>query len=79
MPKFEVIRGTPKPDSPAERVRKRIRVAKPAEVLECPRCAGREFIEARAGLMFKAGKTTGGTAVWLCVLCLARGERVRVI
>lgn len=75
--RFHVIDGTPAPDTPAEQVRKRVRaMPKPAEMLQCPRCSGREVFETRIGVMRKGGKATGGTRIFLCALCFMKGERV---
>lgn len=74
-----LIPGTPAPDTPTERLRKRVRATpKPAEMIQCHRCSGRELIEAKIGVMLKEGKPTGGTKVLLCAVCLLRGERVVV-
>lgn len=80
MPKhFEVIDGTPAPDTLTERVRaNRRKDHRPPDMLQCPRCGGREVIEARNGATFSGGKLSGGTRTVLCVLCLVRGERVVV-
>lgn len=76
-PKFHVIQGTPAPDTPIEQVRKRVRaMPKPASMIQCHRCGGREVIETKTGVMMKNGKPTGGTKQLLCVGCLLRGERV---
>lgn len=74
--KLHVVPGTPAPDTPAERVRKRVRATKPAEMLQCHRCGGREVIETKVGVLWQAGKTKGGTRQLLCAMCLAKGERV---
>lgn len=67
----------PTEPGPVEQVRQRLRSApKPAAMLQCNRCAGRELIETKTGVLFKNGKPTGGTRQMLCVSCLARGERV---
>lgn len=76
MRKLHVVHGTPAPDTPQERVRKRIRATKPAEMLQCHRCGGREVIAARIGVLYENGKAKGGTKVLLCSLCFSRGERV---
>lgn len=74
---LHVINGTPAPDTPTEKVRQRVRKApRPAAMLQCQRCAGREVIEARTGVLLEGGKPRGGTKQMLCVGCLARGERV---
>lgn len=62
MPKFQVIQGTPAPDTPVERVRKRLRAHKPPEMLQCLRCAGREVIETRTGMVIKNGRRKAGCA-----------------
>lgn len=68
------------PDSPepaAEKVRRRVRAqAKPATMISCNRCGGREVIEVKSGVLFQAGKTKGGTKQLACYLCMMRGERV---
>lgn len=76
-PRFHVIQGTKAPDTPAEEVRKRVRATdKPATMLQCHRCGGREVIETKIGVMMKNGKPTGGTKTLICVVCLLKGERV---
>lgn len=78
-PKFTVIQGTPPPDTPAERVRKRVRaMPKPPYVAQCCRCGGREMMETKIGVMIKNGKPTGGTKQLLCAHCHRKGERVVV-
>lgn len=70
-PKFHVIQGTLQPQTPAEEVRKRVRaMPKPADMPQCLRCGGREYIETKIG----AGK--GATKQRLCVACMLKGERV---
>lgn len=76
-PKLHLIQGTPAPDTPAEQVRKRVRaMPKPATMVQCHRCGGREVIETKIGVLMKNGKPTGGTKQLLCVGCILRGERV---
>jgi len=76
-PRFHVIDGTGPPDTPAEQVRKRVRATpKPATMVQCHRCGGREVIETKIGVLMKNGKPTGGTKALLCVGCLLKGERV---
>lgn len=72
MARFKVIEGTPAPARP----KLRSRAAKPAELLQCHRCGGREVIETKVGVMFRAGKATGGTRIKLCAHCFMKGERV---
>lgn len=77
MPKLTVIDGTPAPDTPAERVRKRVRAAdKPAAMIQCHRCGGREVIEAKVGMVIKNGRPQGGTKTILCATCHRQGDRV---
>lgn len=52
---------------------------KPAAVLQCNRCGGREMIETKTGMLFKDGKASGGTKQIVCVSCLMKGERVVVL
>ncbi|WP_241494492.1 hypothetical protein [Pseudomonas asplenii] len=76
-PRFHVIQGSPAPDNSVEQVRKRVRaMPKPAYMVQCHRCGGREFIETKIGMLMKNGKLTGGTKQLLCVGCLLQGERV---
>lgn len=78
--KLHVIDGTPAPDTPLERERKRVRaMPKPASMLQCPRCGSRESLQTKLGAVFKNGKVSGGTKQHICVACLARGERVVMI
>ena len=79
MPKpwLHVIPGTPAPDTPAERVRQRIKAhPKPATMLQCHRCGGREVMVTWIGVLWQDGKTKGGTKQLLCASCFAKGERV---
>ncbi|MBT2326113.1 hypothetical protein J7E62_27675 [Variovorax paradoxus] len=63
--------------SPAEKVRQRVRAApKPASMLQCNRCGGRELIETKTGVLYQDGKPKGGTKQLLCATCLMKGERV---
>ncbi len=76
-PRFHVIDGTAPPDTPDEQVRRRVRaMPKPATMVQCHRCGGREVIETKIGVLMKNGKPTGGTKVLLCAQCFMRGERV---
>jgi hypothetical protein len=70
-PKLHVIQGTQAPETPAAKVRKRVKaMPKPASMPQCSRCGGREYIEAKIG----AGKTA--TKQKLCVICLLQGQRI---
>lgn len=66
------------PASPPPEKRKRVasKVAKPAELIQCPRCEGREVTPTILGAMLTAGKLKGGTTQFLCTGCLLKGERV---
>jgi hypothetical protein len=77
---LHVVPDTPKPDDLKTQARDRIkRMPKPKDMLQCPRCGGRELIEARTGVMYQNGRTSGGTKQLLCSLCMVRGERVVVV
>jgi hypothetical protein len=78
---FHVIDGTPEPETPASDVRKRMKAHDtPADMIVCPRCTGREFIETITGAMLtRQGKRKGGTKALVCVPCLATGQRVAVL
>lgn len=76
-PKLHIIQGTLAPDTPAEKVRKRVRaMPKPPTMVQCHRCGGREVIETKIGVLMKNGKPTGGTKTMICVGCLLQGQRV---
>lgn len=67
----------PSQPSEAEKARQRLRKAtKPAEMLQCPRCAGREVLEVRSGVLLKNGRASGGTKTLCCAACHRQGERV---
>jgi len=72
---LHVIEGGPPPEKPKL---KSAKASKPAEMLQCPRCTGREFIETVIGALMQARKLKGGTRQIICVGCLLRGERVVV-
>lgn len=77
VPKPILYAVPPADPSPAEKVRQRIkRAPKPAAVLQCNRCGGREVIETKTGVEYAGGKTRGGTKATLCALCFSSGERV---
>lgn len=70
----------PAEPSPVEKVRQRVRaMPKPAAVLQCNRCGGREMIETKTGMLFSGSKASGGTKQILCAACLLKGERVVVL
>ncbi len=60
----------------APRKRARETDAKPAEMLQCRRCGGREVIETKVGMTYSSGKAKGGTKSYLCACCYSKGERV---
>lgn len=67
----------PPAETPADKVRQRITdMARPADMIQCHRCGGREVIETKIGVMLKNGRPNGGTRSLLCAACFARGERV---
>jgi hypothetical protein len=75
--RFTVIEGSPEPDTPKARSRSRVRaMERPAEMLQCRRCGGREFTETVTGALVRRGKMVGGTKTLVCVTCLLAGERV---
>lgn len=76
MAKFTIIPGTPPPDTPKQRVIDRLKAHKDPEILECPRCAGREVLELRSGVTHQQGKITGGIKTVVCATCFLKGERV---
>jgi hypothetical protein len=60
---------------------KQARKARPdaAHLLRCHRCASSEVIETKVGMVFKAGKASGGTKQILCASCFMKGERVVLV
>lgn len=72
---LHVVPPAPAPDKPKLKSRT---ASKPAEMLECPRCGGREFIETVIGALLQARRLKGGTRQIVCVGCLLKGERVVV-
>lgn len=76
MAKFTVIEGTPPPDTPKQRVVDRLKAIRQPDILECPRCAGREVLELRSGVTHKQGRISGGIATVVCATCFLKGERV---
>lgn len=76
---LSVVPQAEKPRAPRSALAERLNaIPRPACLLQCPRCAGQELIEARSGVLLQGGKTRGGTKAMLCVACLLRGERVVV-
>jgi hypothetical protein len=78
---FLVIEGTPEPETPASATRRRMKAHEtPADLITCPRCTGREFIETITGAMTsRSGKRVGGVKTLVCVPCLMTGRRVAIL
>lgn len=70
---LHLVPPTPIPEKPKTRT---ARASKPADMIQCPRCHGREVVETILGAMLVAGKLKGGTRTLICVGCLLKGERV---
>lgn len=70
---LHVIEGGAPPEKPKL---KSAKATKPAEMVQCPRCTGREVIETVIGGILQGGKLKGGTRQIVCVGCLLKGERV---
>ncbi|AMG36255.1 hypothetical protein [Achromobacter xylosoxidans] len=75
---LHLVPDAPKPaETEKDRIRKRIKaLPKPQDMIQCPRCGGREVIETRIGVFETARTWKGGTKALLCALCFMRGERV---
>lgn len=72
-----VVRGTPPPDTPKQRVVDKLkRQPRPATMLQCPRCAGREVLELKSGASMQGGKLKGGATQIVCATCFMKGERI---
>jgi hypothetical protein len=71
---LHIVPPIQKPD-PAANTRAK-RASKPAEMLQCVRCGGREVTETLIGASVQAGKLKGGTRQIICVGCMLKGERV---
>lgn len=80
MGKLHVITGTPAPDTPAERQRKRlVKAGTESGCLSCPRCGSLALTEVRTGMRpGSTGKPVGGTKQWICAMCQMKGEWVVV-
>lgn len=79
-PRLHVVPTTPEPETPVTASRRRIKaMPHPGDVIQCPRCGGRETIETRIGAMRRPNGTShGGTKVTICAGCHRNGERVVV-
>ena len=76
-----MLKIVPKPPiEPKAEARRRVRRhPKPAGMLSCHKCGGREVIEVRNGVLVTDGKASRGTKVLLCAACYMRGERVALL
>lgn len=75
MPRLTVV--PPSEPAAADKVRLRVKAApKPASMLQCNRCGGRELLETRTGVLYENGKVKGGTKQMVCATCHMNGERV---
>lgn len=76
-PTLHVIEGAAKDDEPRQKARK-VMQKRPqaAHLLRCHRCGGGEVFETKVGVIYKNGKSSGGTKQHLCASCFMRGERV---
>lgn len=72
---MHLIPSIPKPADPKAKLKS---ARKPADMLQCPRCAGREVTPTVLGAMLVAGKLKGGTTQYICTGCMLKGERVVV-
>jgi len=72
---LHLVPDAPPPDKPKTRTS---RASKPADMLQCPRCQGREFIETVIGAMLQARTLKGGTRQFVCFGCMLKGERIVV-
>ncbi len=72
---LHLIPPVEKPADPKARIK---RAPKPADMLQCPRCAAREVTPTVLGAMLVAGKLKGGTTQYICTCCMLKGERVVV-
>lgn len=73
---LHIVPPIPKPDEPVNNRAKR--ASKLPNMIQCPRCGGREVIETVLGAMVQARKLRGGTRQIVCFGCLLKGERVVV-
>jgi hypothetical protein len=65
MGSLRIIQGTPPPDTPAERVRQKMRDSRAKYKPSCSSCGGHEYITSRHGDVHTK----------LCVICLTHGRR----
>ena len=77
MPLHVVPPAPPPEETPADKVRARLKKApKPATMLECRRCACREVLVVKIGMLYENNRAKGGTTQYLCANCHRKGERV---
>jgi hypothetical protein len=77
---LHVVPPGPAPDDERAQSQRRVKaMAKPAAMLQCPRCGGRETIETRTGVMLVDGKPRGGTKSLICAACHRGGQRVVIL
>lgn len=69
-----LVPATPNPPEPVNSRAKK--ASKPADMIQCPRCGGREVIETVIGALIQARKLKGGTRQLICVGCMLKGERI---
>lgn len=74
-PVLRIVPAT-EPSAAEQSLQRLRRSPRPATMLQCQRCAGREVIETRIGVMLNDGKPKGGTKALLCAGCHSRGDRV---
>lgn len=70
---LHLIPSPPPPERKNDRAR---RATKPPDLIQCPRCAGREVIVTTIGATLQAGRIKGGTQQVLCAGCMMKGQRV---
>lgn len=77
---LSVVPVEPEVGNPTAASRARIKaMSHPGDVIQCPRCGGRETIETRIGAMRRPnGSSYGGTKALICAACHRNGERVVV-
>lgn len=75
---FQVIEGTPAPDTPRERQRARLKLKAPSSIIRCHRCSSNAVIVVKLGMHFSNGKPAGGQKSHICAQCFQQGEYVVV-
>ena len=77
-PTLTVIDGSEPPDTPLERVRRRMRASVPAELVRCPRCSSNAIMQIRLGMIWSRKRAVGGQKQLICADCHGRGEYVPI-